>query len=270
MCDFSKYPANLSQKAQDLEVKLYLEEHARISRYLSGRHGLDFDQADIVAGAARCRYVHLAVDKAQTGSADFLEKSEEHRSCLYGTLTSQSVVDEVRQLKTKSWRNESINDENAANRIERFDHERQNDPYRMMLAEWCQARLPRFFGLLREGVLAPIFDRLRLLAHDLGCISLTEEFVFLTRYLFNSTSEEGDPVRAELTRRLNMYPERTGNSREVAICKLRSRLQARWSEVESEVFHKPHVDGQHACTKQQSRRMRSPWMETAGPQEEAT
>jgi hypothetical protein len=238
MRNYSRFPESLHKKASALEARLYLSEHSRLIPFLAGRYRwLDFEQADRVASAVRTRYVRHALSKALAGESELLDRPEEHRELLYSGFATQSVIDEVRRLKAHSWRNEPIDMADADGDVRVIEIRSHDDPYRNVLARSCEAQLPRFFELLREGRLSRFFELLRMLARDMGCASLAEKFIFIQRYLFANTSEHGDPARAELTHLLGWFVDRNDGARYVAICKLRKELQHRWNKIAKVVFH---------------------------------
>jgi hypothetical protein len=242
----SNLPESIREKAFNLEAMLFLSEHKRLCSFLTSRYPwLDFEQADLVASAARMRYIRFAEAKADGGDWEPLDNPEKYRGLLYSRLSAQSASDQRRRLESKAWRCEPVFEIDSDEKEREINVADKDDPYRNVLARSCESQLPWFFKLLEESVLSGYFERLRALARESGnCSTLSEEYIFIHRYIFESTSENGDPSRVYLTQWLNWFPNSKGNAREVAICKLRKKLQREWNKAKSVVFMKlQHASG---------------------------
>jgi hypothetical protein len=254
MRGYSNLPENISEKSSKLEIELFLTEHKRLCSFLISRYPwLDFEQADLVASAARMRYIRFAEAKADGGDWEPLDNPEKYRGLLYSRLSAQSASDQRRLLESKAWRCEPVFEIDSDEKEREINVSDKDDPYRNVLARSCESQLPCFFKLLEESALYGYFERLRALAREAGnCSTLSEEYIFIHRYIFESTSENGDPSRALLTQWLNWFPNAKGNAREVAICKLRKKLQKEWSKAKSVVFMKlQHAGGSYDPTPNQ-------------------
>jgi hypothetical protein len=204
----------------------------RIANYVGKRYGLDSDLADLCASSAGLRYRDFAVQSLERGEKAPVEHSDWFLGQLF-LFARQSAIDLLRSQRHVQL---DVVEETA-----RATDPDQN-PFRSALAQECVERLPLFYELLRRRAdamppLTAALRQVRRLAHANGQTTLTEEFTFEKAFLFPGVARSVDPKSARAARRLEVFTEKTGNARDVAICRLLKRLRGVWQETERRVFH---------------------------------